>query len=336
MKRITFYLRINRILCFIGLIIILSECKKDNDDLSPVADFIADSISVKTFSTVLLTDQSTNNPTSWLWDFGNGETSNNQNPYVIYKKPGIYSISLIVSNNYGLDTLIKTNYINVSLNTSTVIDYEGNVYKTIGIGDRWRMQWWMAENLKSRYYADGTPLENGTGKGSSFDDYSKKYFFVYMNEEESVDTWGLYYTWEAASRGAAVNYNTAPTIVQGVCPDGWHLPNDDDWNLLIFFVGGEDSAGIKLREQGYNHWSPTPQGYPEYKGTDDFAFTVLAAGMASSNGYGYYEMRKQALFWSSTNSEMFGDYYIIEYDDKGMWSGGYLKNNGLCVRCLKD
>ena len=77
----------------------------------PVADF---SVSVTQRCNSLqaqFTDLSTGNPTSWFWNFGDGQTSNTQNPSVTYTRPGIYSVSLTVQNSIGKDSITKTNYI---------------------------------------------------------------------------------------------------------------------------------------------------------------------------------------------------------------------------------
>jgi len=75
----------------------------------PVADF---SVSVTRRCNSLqaqFTDLSAGNPTSWFWNFGDGQTSNKQNPSVTYTTPGIYSVSLTAQNSIGKDSITKTN-----------------------------------------------------------------------------------------------------------------------------------------------------------------------------------------------------------------------------------
>lgn len=62
---------------------------------------------------VSFSDQSTGNPTNWRWDFGNGNQSIQQNPSAIYLNPGVYTVSLVASNAFGTDTIIRTQYITV-------------------------------------------------------------------------------------------------------------------------------------------------------------------------------------------------------------------------------
>ncbi len=78
-----------------------------------VADFSANTTLVIPGQEVVFNDLTAGNPASWQWDFGNGTTSNQQNPSVIYTDPGNYSVSLYVSTAYQQDTLVKSGYITV-------------------------------------------------------------------------------------------------------------------------------------------------------------------------------------------------------------------------------
>jgi PKD repeat protein len=82
-----------------------------DEPISPVADFSVDSISGPVPVTVHFIDQSLNSPTSWLWDFGDGSTSTEQNPTHVYSDIGEYAVSLTVSNSVGSDDEIKADYI---------------------------------------------------------------------------------------------------------------------------------------------------------------------------------------------------------------------------------
>lgn len=99
----------------------------------PTADFIASPTIPAIGETVVFTDQSANNPTSWNWSFsgpGNatyvsGTNATSQNPQVQFDVVGNYTVTLIVTNAYGNDTETKTNYINVT-NCSYCVTYYGN------------------------------------------------------------------------------------------------------------------------------------------------------------------------------------------------------------------
>src|SRR6185436_18239309 len=79
----------------------------------PVANFTVDNSSGCAPFRVQFTDQSTGDPTSWSWDFGNGQLSTFKNPLITYSQPGTYTVRLIVKNASGIDDEIKTDYITV-------------------------------------------------------------------------------------------------------------------------------------------------------------------------------------------------------------------------------
>lgn len=96
----------------------------------PVADFSADKTQVTVQEYIQFTDKSTNSPSKWEWDFGDGATTTNQNPTHQYLDKGLYTVSLTVKNDNGKDTEIKTGYINVGL--APIADFYADS-QTIGI-----------------------------------------------------------------------------------------------------------------------------------------------------------------------------------------------------------
>jgi uncharacterized protein (TIGR02145 family) len=106
----------------------------------------------------------------------------------------------------------------------TVTDYDGNVYKTIKIGN----QVWMASNLRVTHYSDGTgiPLVTGDTQWENMGNNSTdKAYCWYDNDEAQYRTsWGALYTWAATMNGAEGS-NTSPSGIQGACPTGWHIPS---------------------------------------------------------------------------------------------------------------
>ena len=139
-----------------------------------------------------------------------------------------------------------------------VTDYDGNSYKTIRIGN----QIWMAENLKVTHYADGTPVQS----------------LVYNNDNTNQDVYGRLYTWSAFMRNEA-GTNANPGNVQGVAPEGWHIPSDSEWLELINNLGGVNSAGGKLKQSGFLHWEE-----PNTGATDEIGFTALPSGWYDFTG----------------------------------------------------
>ena len=168
---------------------------------------------------------------------------------------------------------------------------DDKVYKTVKIGD----QWWMSENLA---------FESSSG------------CLVYEGVEKYLETYGYLYTWETALQ---------------VCPAGWHLPSDAEFEKLSKYLGGADEAGGKLKEENSTHWSSPNTGATNLSG-----FSALPAGYNGSEPYKYF-IGKNAYFWSY--DEGFDDSEVARalYFDKAEFSRyGIDRANGLSVRCLKD
>lgn len=222
----------------------------------------------------------------------------------------------------------------------TVTDYDGNVYRTVVIGE----QEWMAENLKTTHYADGTPLVNGNGVGSIASDYSTKYYFWFMRDSVAyADTYGALYTWAAAMNGAASS-NANPSGVQGVCPAGWHLPSDEEWKQLEMELGmsqsDADTTGWRGTNQGSklagnaNLWNDGPLEDNPYFGNSGF--------LAVPTGYrdlysAYNHMGNFTRFWSTTEgNSAYAWYRSLHYHNTKVYRTNYKKDYAHSVRCIKD
>lgn len=204
---------------------------------------------------------------------------------------------------------------------------DGQVYKTVTIGT----QTWMAENLNYAYL-----------QPTSEEDSSS---FCYNDEPDSCAKYGRLYLWSAAMDSAGVfgdggkgcGYDvmcSAKEPVRGICPEGWHLPSNTEWETLFAAVGGEDVAGTKLNSKSgwsYN-WNTNKSG----NGADEYGFSVLPAGGRYGAG-GYNFAGKYAFFWSSTEDSGISAYYwYFGYDYERVGSLYYDKYRGYSVRCLRD
>ena len=177
---------------------------------------------------------------------------------------------------------------------------DGNVYKTVKIGD----QVWMAQNLN---YADS--VKTPSLKGASWCiDY----------DTANCNVAGRLYYWEAA--------------VQGACLDGWHLPTKEEWRALIDTLGGAVSAGKRLKS--ITGWDKNGNG------VDDFGFSALPAGKASSApfyGLSFRDDGVGTLFWSSTEGDDVGAYGVSLWNYSDVADLDYFfKDLGSSVRCVKD
>lgn len=166
---------------------------------------------------------------------------------------------------------------------------DGKIYKTITIGN----QTWMAENLAYK---------------------AKSGCWAYNNEGKNAALFGYLYTWETAKAS---------------CPKGWHLPDDAEWQQLIDYLGGYDSAGGKLKSiinwKGFNNGATNSSGFSAFPG-----------------GYRHYEtlfkdIATGGYWWSSTEfNDFVAWYWFIFGSGPGIYSTNGSKFNALSVRCIKD
>ncbi|MCD4792500.1 MAG: Ig-like domain-containing protein [Bacteroidales bacterium] len=219
----------------------------------------------------------------------------------------------------------------VSINATaltTVTDVEGNKYNAVLIDD----QIWMAENLRVTRYANGTAIQLVTDNTAWINlgnnDTDKAYCFYNNNANGEAATYGALYTYAAATNG-----NYSGNNVQGVCPDGWHLPSDAEWTDLIEYLGGEDVAGGKMKETGTTHWNSPNTGADNTSG-----FTALPGGYRNSEDGSFYHIGYSCYFWSSVEkySGTAAVNYNIDYNDAKINELIYYKSEGFSVRCVKD
>lgn len=229
------------------------------------------------------------------------------------------AIKVIVKDNSGAST---TDEIVVSVDrlTGTVSDYDGNVYKTVKIGN----QWWMAENLRTTHYSDGTEINLIEDETTWQEDgYNIDAYCFYENSNENADIYGALYNWQAVA-------NTSKNI----CPDGWHVPNKVEWNELDEYLGSvgySGSQGGALKAKSL--WKKDNES-DDGNGTDNFGFKAFPAGLRSSN---FVAMGYVADFWSSTEySEMNGYWFHISTYSKNSSLSHMNKKMGFSVRCVKD
>ena len=200
-------------------------------------------------------------------------------------------------------------YLNPSICYGEMTDErDGQIYKTVKIGN----QTWMAENLNIEYKVDG------------------KTYGIYT--ADSLKDYGYYYTWAAAMDSAGVYSTNGKGCgkgdsdkcsliypVRGVCPEGWHVPNDTEWDELYKTVGDSDDVLLAV---GFSRWSDA---------TDDYGFSALPAGMEGGMGVGGY-----TYFWTAyqKDSEDLGVAYRRRLKRDSMNVSD--KNRRFSVRCLKD
>ena len=174
----------------------------------------------------------------------------------------------------------------------SVSDIEGNTYKSVLIGT----QTWMAENLKTSKFNDGTSIPLETDNKAWINLTSSGFCWYNNDQVTNGNTYGALYNWFAIS--------TTTNGSRNVCPAGWHIPTDTDWTILTTYLEGESIAGGKLKETGTTHWfkpntgATNKTGFTALPGGGRFFTYVSGAIIAIFSNYG-----TDCLFWSSTESD---------------------------------
>ena len=244
----------------------------------------------------------------------------------------------------------------------TVTDHEGNVYATVQIGD----QCWMRDNLRTTTSpSTGTYLIPASRTGYT---YTGKQARWYNNDSATYApmNYGLLYNWNAAvdtfnttygELSVNTNSNKAVSVTfnghrKGICPAGWHLPSDADWNTMEATVSGSDwqtsyetstdyrgSHAGKLA--GGNNWTTsTTSGVPgDYDNADRNVSDFSAVPAGGCYGSSFYRTGNNADFWSSSRFD--GNPGLaynrgLYYTNAGVNRGCYDKGNGYSVRCVRD
>lgn len=221
-------------------------------------------------------------------------------------------------------------------------DYQ--VYKTVTIGE----QTWMAQNLNYAY--TGVQYKINTIYTSNSTSWCAD------NVADSCAKYGRAYTWAAAIDSVALandkdNPQTCGYIkscdrftaealaskpIRGVCPSGWHLPSDAEWNILITTVGGKDVAGKALKSiDGWRYTLDDVSG----NGSDAYGFSALPAGYRMGYKDAFDDVGRSASFWSATQYDLSGNSaYFMELVFNGEYASQLYnyKFSGNYIRCLKD
>lgn len=209
---------------------------------------------------------------------------------------------------------------------------DGQSYTTVKIGN----QCWMAENLNI-----GTMINSTTGgqyyDGEQTDDGNiEKYCFD--NNTVNCDTFGGLYQWNEM-----MQYTTTDSA-QGICPDGWHIPSDNEWKTL------EMELGMTQAEADGTGWRGHVEG-SKMAGREDLwedgaldqsgafglsGFNLLPAGYRNSNGSFYGNLEMDTFLWSSTVSNSDAWHRRISYNKRNVYRQEHNYESGLSVRCIKD
>ena len=223
-----------------------------------------------------------------------------------------------------------------------VTDIDGNHYDAVKIGD----QIWMMQNLKTTRYADGTeiPLSMESTVYEGFNWPSDgPYRWAPNDDTLNIGKFGWLYNWQALIRsGSGSDRN--PSGVQGICPDGWHVPSDAEWTELTDYVSSDrkmrsynsdDAIAKALAAQ--TDWEPGSDkgdvGYDLSK-NNATGFSALPAGIA---GYPFVTFGNSGYYWTATYAGYDRAYCrSFHSGNEDVNKDSWLTENGLSVRCVKD
>lgn len=202
-----------------------------------------------------------------------------------------------------------------------VRDINGNVYKTVSIGT----QLWMAENLKTTRYNDGTDIPLITDNTDWTNLTTPGYCWYNNDELTNKDTYGALYNWFTVNTGK-------------LCPAGWHVPDSTEWLVLRDNWGGWQFGG------GPNKASGTIEGEdglwysPNEGATNQSGFSAIPAGSRFYLDGTFYGAGEEGMFWTSDE---------VETENLGLYTGFVWSNTfftwtirekpqGMSIRCIKD
>lgn len=197
----------------------------------------------------------------------------------------------------------------------TVLDIDGNAYTMVTIGT----QIWMAENLKTTRYNDGTAIPLVTD-AAAWAGLTTPGYCWYNNDSTMYrpTAYGALYNWYAVNTGK-------------LAPTGWHVPTVAEWTTLTTYLGGDTIAGGKMKEAGTTHWYS-----PNVGATNETGFSALPCGGRAYNG-------------TFMNISLYGNWWSASVSDAlNSWNGGLYYNAvyfglddlyntyGFSIRCVKD
>jgi uncharacterized protein (TIGR02145 family) len=209
------------------------------------------------------------------------------------------------------------------IETSTVTDIDGNVYKTVKIGD----QWWMAENLAVTHFNNGSNLDFYAL------DAADSLWANAVNPSYTVINDSLF--------GYLYNFSVIENT-QNIAPEGWHVPTDEDWKILEREIGMTEEESNALAWRGTDEAEKLavkyslgwPEGSPLF-GTDEYEFGAKPAGCRLFNG----EVNSQGnltFWWTSSTSGNEGWYRYLDANQTRIFRQHTYKGYGMSIRCVKN
>ena len=231
-----------------------------------------------------------------------------------------------------------------------VTDYDGNTYDAVRIGE----QVWMASNLRTTHYADGTEITFSTEVSDSIA------LYYYVDNGRELADYGYWYNWRAVMRNSPAT-NAIPSGVQGICPRGWHVPSNAEWGQLTDYLRSQsqyvccnnsnDIAKSLASETGWDSYTDSGMEFNTFNimccvGNPRFSnnatgFNAFPAGYYGAFYYGCQAacVGKEASYWSTSEHPENNDFILgfsLSYNSTHVCSTIPTKRLGYSVRCVRD
>ncbi len=223
-----------------------------------------------------------------------------------------------VGTSYGNQQSFTTieDGLNSALTYGTVTDIDGNTYATIEIGT----QEWMAQNLRTSRYRNGDIIPN-VPCSEAWNDFDIGAWTHYDDDSSYDFPYGKMYNWHAADDP------------RGICPTGWSIPTDAEWEELADHLGGATIAGGLMKSSGTEYWTS-----PNANANNQSGFSGLPGGyMWTGVNLGFWEINNFGSWWTATETS--GTIAIsrgLFYNHGNLTSNTQNKTTARSIRCIKD
>lgn len=242
-----------------------------------------------------------------------------------WNEDGVVDVLDVVST---VDCIMSDCWDNIG---TTVMDIDGNVYQTVAIGD----QTWMAENLKVTHYNNGDDIPTGftDDEWINLDDTETGAFAVYDEDPANADTFGNLYNWSAVNDS------------RGICPEGYHVPSDEEWMELESYLGVSELELYQFGSRGTDQGSQLAGNIDLwYSGElvdnpsfNSSGFVAIPGGCRPIDTWGYQYMSGLGFFWSSSGYSSIAAWgRLLSSDNSEVFRYLYSKQDGLSIHCVRD
>lgn len=179
-------------------------------------------------------------------------------------------------------------------------------------------QIWSLYNLDVVTYLNGDPIPQVTDP-TQWASLTTGAWCWFNNDSANGPIYGRLYNWYAVNDP------------RGLAPQGWHVPSQSEWLILVNYLGGYSVAGGEMKETGTSHWIN-----PNAGATNSSGFTGLPGGYRTYNGL-FYEVGEYGFFWTSTPVGLTAAYqYSLDYSYSGISNFPNNIRFGFSVRLIKN